>query len=118
MRLFAQYTDAGRESLLQSDWVTLGRLMDLNFDLRHRLYGDECIGPRNLEMVALARRLGMPATFPGSGGAIVGICEDEDQFATARERFEQRGYQFVRLQPATREGCRRRELSESFVGGA
>jgi hypothetical protein len=33
--------------------VSLGRLMDANFDLRRRIYGDAVIGARNLEMIGL-----------------------------------------------------------------
>jgi glucuronokinase len=50
-----------------------GALMDRNFDLRRAVYGDECLGWKNIRMVELARRFGASAKFPGSGGAVV-IC--------------------------------------------
>lgn len=100
MRRFAELTDLAREALLYGDIDKLGALMDANFDLRRKLYGDECIGRRNLEMIELARSLRMPATFPGSGGAIVGVCEPDDRFEDARKAFRAQGFQFLRIAPA------------------
>ncbi|MBP8954943.1 MAG: hypothetical protein KBI47_21310 [Armatimonadetes bacterium] len=100
MRQFAQFTDTAREALLAGDHELLGQLMDRNFDLRRRIFGDECIGRRNLEMIELARSLGLCAKFSGSGGAIVGICDTADRFMRAREAFNERGFEFVELLPA------------------
>ena len=104
MRTFAAYTDAAREALEAGDSDLLGELMNQNFDLRRRIYGDAAIGAKNLEMIELGRSFGMPAKFCGSGGAIVMICEDDDLFATAQEAFLERGFIFMHAEPTDR-GC-------------
>ncbi|MGC9317995.1 MAG: mevalonate kinase family protein [Armatimonadota bacterium] len=97
---WAAYTDQARDALRRRDDRKLAALMDLNFDMRRRLYGDECLGPINLEMVRTARSIGLPAKFAGSGGAIVGCYEGEAQFREAKQRFEELGYSFTRIVPA------------------
>jgi len=99
MKQFAEFAEAGREALETGDFNTLGELMDQNFDLRRRIYGDEVIGKRNLEMVEIARSFALPAKFTGSGGAIVGIFEDEDQLPEVEKAFKERGYYFRRVEP-------------------
>jgi len=99
MKRFAKITDEGRAALLASDWRTLGKLMDANFALRRELYGDACIGKAALAMVAVAQEAGVPCKFPGSGGAVVGMCESEEQRQHVRMLYEQRGYVFAALEP-------------------
>lgn len=100
MRQFARFTDEALEALEQHDEERLARLMDANFDLRRKIYGDEVIGAHNLEMVEIARSFGLPAKFTGSGGAIVGILRDEEREEKIRRAFEERGYRFLRVTPA------------------
>ncbi|MGD8237998.1 MAG: hypothetical protein PVH68_05565 [Armatimonadota bacterium] len=104
MRTFAEYTDAARAALDAGDHERFGELMNENFDLRRRIYGDEAIGAKNLEMIELARSFGMPAKFSGSGGAIIMICEDDDVFSAAQEAFLERGFIFMHAEPTNR-GC-------------
>jgi glucuronokinase len=99
MRELARYADEARTALQARDYDTLGQLMDANFDTRRRIYGDEWIGHRNLDMVATARSCGLPAKFSGSGGAIVGCYASERQFEKARRAFQAAGYQFQRIHP-------------------
>ena len=40
------------------------------------MYGDSALGEPNLRMIELARSFGSAAKFPGSGGAVVGLCLD------------------------------------------
>jgi glucuronokinase len=89
---FASYAEAGRAALEQHDAERLGELMNANFDLRRRLYGDEALGPANLKMVELARGGGAPATFCGSGGAIVGIYDDDRHFDELAASFAAHGF--------------------------
>jgi glucuronokinase len=77
MRTWASYAEEGRACLLRNDYVSLGRLIDANFDLRARIYK---IDRGNLELVHTARTAGATANFAGSGGAIVGTYEDEKMF--------------------------------------
>ena len=55
-------------------------------------------------MVAIARSAGAPANFAGSGGAVVGCCEDEGVFLRLQEAFARAGIAVVRpqVQPAGR----------------
>jgi glucuronokinase len=99
MKRFAQLTDEGRTALLDKDWPTLGRLMSANFALRRQLYGDDCIGQAALAMIAVAQEAGVPVKFPGSGGAVVGMCESDAQRQHVRELYESRGYVFAALVP-------------------
>ena len=99
MKRFAQLTDEGRTALLDKDWPTLGRLMNANFALRRQLYGDDCIGQAALAMIAVAQEAGVPVKFPGSGGAVVGMCESDAQRQHVRELYESRGYVFAALVP-------------------
>jgi glucuronokinase len=100
MLTFAGYAQEARTALLERDHAALARLMNANFDLRLSLYGEAAIGERNLDMVRLARSLGLPATFPGSGGAIVGICGGDDDLAAARTAFAEHGCELLRIHPA------------------
>ena len=48
--------------------------MNKNFQLRRDIYGDPCLGEDNLRMKQIADSFDCPGKFPGSGGAMVGIC--------------------------------------------
>jgi glucuronokinase len=100
MRQFADYALEGAEALESGDVVRFAELMDANFDLRRRIYGDRVLGAHNLEMVEIARDHGMPAKFTGSGGAITGVILDEDRVAPLGQAFEAAGYCFRRVTPA------------------
>jgi hypothetical protein len=49
-------------------------------------------------MIRIGRSVGSACKFPGSGGAVVGMC-NEDLISKLRHAFESRGYVFVRLEP-------------------
>ena len=42
-----------------------------NFDLRRKVYGDECLGERNLKMVEIGRKFGAACKFPGKAKCIL-----------------------------------------------
>ena len=71
--------------------------MDLNFDQRRKLYGDACIGADNLRMVSIARAHGAAAKFSGSGGAIVGFCDDARRLGGLRAALEAADFVFTEL---------------------
>jgi len=100
MKQFAELADEALETLEARDWETLGALMNENFSLRRRIYGDEVIGRNNLEMVEIARSFGLPAKFTGSGGAITGILRNEERLPRIKLAFEEAGYRFLRVTPA------------------
>ncbi|XP_076922024.1 glucuronokinase 1-like [Bidens hawaiensis] len=66
----------GKTALLEKDYAKLATLMNQNFDLRRRMFGDAALGSLNIEMVEVARRVGAAAKFTGSGGAVVALCPD------------------------------------------
>jgi len=100
MRRFAEIADEGKRALMEGDHRRLGELMDENFNLRLSLYGKERLGAESLEMIELARSLGLPAKFPGSGGSICGLLMDPEIVPVAQARFAERGYVFKQVQPA------------------
>ena len=65
----------GKEVIQKKDYKTLGELMDKNFDLRCKIMN---ISDSNKELVMTARNCGASAKFSGSGGAIIGIYEDDE----------------------------------------
>lgn len=77
MQTWATYAEQGRAAILAGERQKLHALIDANFDLRTKIYQ---IGEGNLEMIRVARECGVCANFAGSGGAIVGLYEDEAQF--------------------------------------
>ncbi|KAI7734784.1 hypothetical protein M8C21_007090 [Ambrosia artemisiifolia] len=66
----------GKTALLEKDYAKLATLMNKNFDLRRRMFGDAALGSLNIEMVEVARRVGAASKFTGSGGAVVAFCPD------------------------------------------
>jgi len=50
-------------------------------------------------MIELARGLGLPAKFPGSGGSICGLVLDPEVLAVAQAQFAERGYMFKQVHP-------------------
>jgi glucuronokinase len=98
MEQWARYADEARAALLARDYAALGQVMDAGFDLRRRIYGDDCLGRRNLRMIEIARQHGLPAQFPGSGGAAIAICQSDDVFEDVRAVYEREGYRVVWVQ--------------------
>jgi len=95
MKRFADLTTEGREALLIGDHNKLGLLIDENFELRASLTQ---LDPTNVEMVNLARKMGVCAKYAGSGGAIVGICKSDQLFNKLKTEFEKLGCEVIRPQ--------------------
>ncbi len=104
MAEFAGYAADCRAALEAGDWDEVGRLMNANFDLRRRLYGDEVIGRANLRMITLARENGAPAKFSGSGGAIIGLYRDNQHFDELSARFAAEGFRIVKARIRSGDG--------------
>jgi glucuronokinase len=77
VRFWMDITDQFREAMKSGDIRKMGELLNANFDMRRKVFN---IDPSSLEMVETARSVGASAKFTGSGGAIVGIYEDERMF--------------------------------------
>jgi len=97
MRTFAGYAEQAKEALMKRDFDAVAKLMDMNFDLRRKIYGDRVIGEKNLEMVAIARKLGSPAKFSGSGGAIIGMYENWNDLQEIGQIYRERGFGFAKI---------------------
>ncbi|XP_022111078.1 probable glucuronokinase 2 [Acanthaster planci] len=99
MQKFAELTDQAKEALEARDTQRLCDLMNANFDLRRSLYGDEVIGETNVRMIELARQFGSSSKFPGSGGAVIGICSDPQELPRLRATFQEEGFVFCQIIP-------------------
>ncbi len=97
MQTFARYTDEAKEALEHHDHDTVGKLMSANFELRRKIFGDSVLGESNLEMIEIARQMGVPAKFPGSGGAIFGMYQTWEQLQRLARVYRERGFEFVKL---------------------
>jgi glucuronokinase len=77
MRRFAELAEEGRKAFLVGDVERLGLLIDENFDIRRQLYH---LPAWQVRMVETARTCGASAKFAGSGGAIIGIFDDQAMY--------------------------------------
>lgn len=77
MSEFAALAQEARDVIVAGRLDQLPRLMNANFDLRDRVFH---VSEENRHMVMTARNVGCCAKFAGSGGAIVGLYEDDDQY--------------------------------------
>ena len=71
----------------------------MNFDLRRKIYGDSAIGEKNLQMIEIARSLGAPVKFPGSGGAVFGIYESDEQCRKLQTAYLNQRFKFMKAIP-------------------
>ena len=98
MSEFGRYTDKAVDAMENKDAGKLMALMNANFDLRRDLFGDACLGEANLKMVKIGRKNGAAVKFPGSGGAVVGLCKRENM-QQLREAYEKERFIFAELSP-------------------
>lgn len=71
----AELAEKGKKAILEQDYPLLKKLMDQNFDLRCKIMN---ISDSNMELVKTARKCGASAKFSGSGGAIIGMYDDDE----------------------------------------
>ena len=89
----AELAELGKDSILKRNHSLLTDLINRNFDTRARLMA---LNPGGLEMIELARSLGVCAKYAGSGGAIVGICENDELLKQLRQQFAKLGCEVIR----------------------
>jgi len=77
MSEFADLAQQANDALVTGCSGKLAGLIDANFDLRDRIFN---VSGTNKTMVQEARKTGCSAKFAGSGGAIVGTYESEEQY--------------------------------------
>jgi glucuronokinase len=71
----AEVAEEGKRAILKKDYTSLNKLINKNFDLRCKIYN---ISDSNMELVMNARSCGASAKFSGSGGAIIGMYQDDE----------------------------------------
>ncbi len=91
--VFPKLVEEGVKCLEQGDVRGLMRLVDRNFDTRASIW---TLRGRDREMVALGRAAGAAVKFCGSGGAVLGVMENEATFPTLRAAYEAHGYRIIR----------------------
>lgn len=107
MQHFADLTVRAKEALEARDHTALADLMDDNFATRRRIYGDQCLGDANIRMIDICRSCGTAAKFPGSGGAVLGLCRPDNvsgnggrrQMKLVQEALEAENFVFCPLDP-------------------
>ena len=98
MERFAECAMVAAHVINSNSGDDLSLVMDRNWHLRRKLYGDKVLGEDNLEMVAIAHRHNCPAKLPGSGGAVIGIYGDESQYESLQEAYHEQGYTCIKVQ--------------------
>jgi len=93
MEFWADLTVKLRAAIDAGDRSEMHRILNANFDKRASLYD---VGEGNRDMVMTARKTGASAKFAGSGGAIVGIYDDEAMYAKLVEAFEPKGIRVIK----------------------
>jgi glucuronokinase len=88
MAALAGLARAARDALLAGAGDAFAVCVDASFDVRAALMPIE---PLHAEMIDRARSLGARANNAGSGGAIVGVCEDDEHRATVLDALAELG---------------------------
>jgi len=100
MRAIARCAEAGREALRERDYGRLGKLMDRNFDLRRRVFGDAVLGEHNIAMIEIAREAGLSARLPGSSGAALVLLKNREAERAVTSAYQDAGYRYVSVRAA------------------
>jgi len=95
MEDFAQLAQDGRQAILERDASRLSQLIDENFNLRNSIFA---LAPWQIQMIETARACGASAKFAGSGGAIIGVYQDEAMFQALTSRLEAIGSRVIKPQ--------------------
>jgi glucuronokinase len=93
MRRFAGFAQEARDLIVAGRGSEIGFLLDANFDLRQSIY---TISPANIDMVERGRSAGAHCKFTGSGGAIVGVYEDETMYEAIEKAFADTGIKVLK----------------------
>lgn len=93
MHRLAELTDRAIRAIETGDSRLASVLMNENFDIRRSMCR---LAPGHVRMIEAARDAGASAKFAGSGGAIVGICEDESMFERLKSNLGKLGCRVFR----------------------
>ena len=103
MMQLGKYADDAVDSLINNDSERLASLMEMNFAMRRKLYGDSVVGLKNIAMIDLAKSFGLSAKFTGSGGALICIRKssklpfDNKEEIEIRSKFQENGFEFIKV---------------------
>jgi glucuronokinase len=93
-RLRERFAQEGRGVIQENNWARLNELIDENFDLRNSI----CQLPTaQVDMITRARKVGASAKFAGSGGAIIGIYQDDSMFDQLQLTLNQIGCDILKV---------------------
>ena len=92
MSSLARLAHEARAALLAGDHAAFGAALDGGYDVRASIYE---LDPRHRAMIDRARRLGLSATYTGSGGAIVGVASDLDAVVALERELSAGGVSFA-----------------------
>ena len=93
MQEIADLPIAGRTALESQDVEQLSRLINRNFDLRQSICD---LNPYHVKMIEIARSVGASSKYCGSGGAIVGLYEDNAMYDSLTEALNAIGCTVIR----------------------
>ncbi|KAK7069818.1 hypothetical protein SK128_016027 [Halocaridina rubra] len=99
MRKFAELTDKAAVAIKNQEWASLADLMNENFNVRRQLYGDGALGADNLRMIEIGRSFGAAVKFPGSGGAVLGLLNDQSKMDELQRAYQLEGCVIVDIIP-------------------
>ena len=97
MNQIALLTDKALQALQTNNIVLLKQLINQNFDLRREVYGDEIIGRENLRLIQIARDIGHCSKLTGSGGAVFGIYNSEQEFNNLEHAYKSEGFNITKV---------------------
>jgi glucuronokinase len=83
MTKLAQIAHDARAALLAHDHDAVAAALTAGYEIRARIFD---LDPRHTAMIDAARELQLPATYTGSGGAIVGLARDAEALIELRRR--------------------------------
>jgi glucuronokinase len=89
----AGLVDKGIACLERGDIREFQTLVDHNFDLRASIVD---LSGRDLEMVRIGRSQGAAVKLCGSGGSVVGVMQEADEFAAIERAYAAKGYPTIR----------------------
>ena len=88
MKQFAGFAQEARDVLIAGEKEKLGAILNKNFDLRATLYK---LRQKDLNLVLRGRELGAYTKFAGSGGAIIGVYQDDDMLEKLKKTYKEMG---------------------------
>jgi len=93
MQVFPKLADRGLLCLEGGDFDGLRALVDENFDTRAEIFP---LSDEDRDMVAIGRRERAAVKLCGSGGAVLGVMREAEDFPRLRARYRDAGYRILR----------------------